>query len=301
MPNRTIGPIALLILALATSFAFGQQPKQKRTKHPPISNAYKQELYTLRYKPQVGTTLYDAETVVTHHLENGVQFPIVSRAQLAFKNLSVDLNGDTWSFERYFTHLTTIDRDTTIKEIGAVNKVTRLKYSMIGGMLEREDVDTVVLSEDAQFLSYFFRAPRMLLPLPEQIVTYGATWEDAGIDTIHVPGGTFIYNSHYKYTFAGVKDTLGSIAAIITADQTGTFAGEQQKPGEERLIFHGPITGADTTYLNLFSGKVVLRISTAGIPVKVESQEGLSSSDILAVRSVYTVNNSNVRTNIRRH
>jgi hypothetical protein len=293
--------MVLVLLALVTSCAFAQLPKPKRTKHTPVSNADKQELYTLRYKPQVGTTLYDAETVVTHHLENGVQFPIVSRAQLAFKNNTVDLTGDTWSFERYFTHLTTIDRDTTIKEIGAINKVTKLKYSMIGAVMEREDIDTVVLSEDAQFLSYFFRAPRMLLPLPEQIVTYGATWKEAGIDTIRVPGGTFIYNSQYKYTFAGVKDTLGGIAAIITADQTGTFEGEQQKPGEERLIFHGPITGVDTTYLNLFSGKVVLRISTVGIPVKVESQEGLFSSDILAVRSVYTVNNSNVRTNIRRH
>jgi hypothetical protein len=292
---RLLSVFLLTIFIASPLFA-----QKKRGKHA-ADPENKRELYTLRYKPQVGTTLYDAQTIVTHHLQNGVQFPIISKAQLAFRNIDVDMTKSFWTFDRYFTKLSTIDRDTTIKENGAINKITRLRYSMTGAEVRNEVIDSVVLSEDAQFLSYFFRAPRMLLPLPEEIITYGATWLDQSNDTIPVPGGTFIYNTKYKYTFAGVNDTLGGIAAIITADQSGTFVGEQQKPGEQRFIFSGPIVGADTTYLNLLNGKVVLRISTVKIPVRVATAEGLTSSDDLEVRSVYSLNNSNVHSNIRRH
>ncbi len=255
----------------------------------------KEERYTLRYKPQLGTTLYDAETVVTHTLENGDKFPIISRAQLVWKNIAVDLKKGIWTFDRYYGRLSTIDRDTTIKEIGSINKVSRLTFSMDGQEIHQEVIDTAILSEDAQFLSYFFRAPRMMLPLPLALVTYGASWMDDRIDTVIVPGGRFRYSIHYIYEFDGVKDTLGGTAAIITSVQTGTFSGMQQRVGEQQLLFNGPITGRDTTYLNLLTGRIVRRDSYVNIPVHVQTEHGLPSSDILDVHSSYVLNRSNIR------
>ena len=285
--------LPLLIVAMIASSATLAVAQRQDSKSDPVP---KEEIFTLRYKPQLGTTLYDAETVVMHHLENGVEFPITSHAQLAWKNISVDLNNSVWTFDRYYTRLNTIDRDTTIKEIGCINKVSRLTYSMVGEELKREVIDTSILSEDAQFLSYFFRAPKMMLPLPLERVTYGATWTDVGTDTIAVPGGSFIYRVGHTYHFDRLIDTLDDgHAAVITSEQTGLFEGVQQRVGEQRLSFTGPITGADTTYLNLLTGRVVLRISHINIPVHVEAQEGLPSSDILDVRSVYAINRSNMR------
>jgi hypothetical protein len=261
----------------------------------------KKELYTLRYKPQLGTTLYDAETVVTHKLENGEEFPVTSKAQLVWKNIAVDLKKNIWTFDRYFSKLSTIDRDTTIKEIGSINKITRVTYSMTGQLLRRQVIDTALLSEEAEFLGFFFRAPRMMLPLPEALITYGAKWSDDREDTVIIPGGVFRYTVHYAYEFARVLDTLGGIAAIITSEQTGTFNGTQQNPGEQKLMFNGPITGADTTYLNLLTGRIVLRDSYSKIPVRVESEQGLPSSDILSVHSSYVLNRSNIHaTGVRR-
>jgi hypothetical protein len=255
----------------------------------------KEERYTLRYKPQLGTTLYDAETIVTHTLENGDKFPIISRAQLVWKNIAVDLQKSIWTFDRYYSRLSTIDRDTTIKEIGSINKVSRLTFSMDGQEIHHEVIDTAILSEDAQFLSYFFRAPRMILPLPLALVTYGASWVDERLDTVNVPGGKFRYSTHYLYEFDGVRDTLGGVAAIITCVETGFFTGIQKRIGEQQLLFNGPITGRDTMYLNLLTGRIVRRDSYLNIPVHVEPEHGPSSSDILDVHSSYVLNRSNIR------
>ena len=270
-------------------------------KHPSRKNAIpKRELYTLRYKPQLGTTLYDAETVVTHKLENNEQFSVISRAQLIWKNIEIDLKRGIWTFDRYFGKLITIDRDTTIKEIGSINKVSRLHYSMTGRELGRRLIDTATLSEDAQFMAHFFRAQRLMLPLPEQIVTYGAKWKDERFDTISIVGGQLRYEAQYQHTFVGLLDTLGGITAVITSDDTGTFNGEQQRPGEQKLTYHGPISGHDTTYLNLLLGRVVLRESHSRIPVRVEGESGLPASDILEVTSRYLYNDSNVRSTGRK-
>jgi hypothetical protein len=291
------GLCAVSFLAALPSVAQEVKPKVIAPKEVEL----KEERYTLRYKPQLGTTLYDAETVVTHTLENGDKFPVISKAQLVWKNIAVDMKKGIWTFDRYYARLNTIDRDTTIKEIGSINKVSRLTFSMNGQEIHQEVVDTAILSEDAQFLSYFFRAPRMMLPLPIALVTYGASWVDDRVDTVTVPGGTFRYDVHYVYEFDGVLDTLGGVAAIITSVQNGNFSGSQQRIGEQRLDFKGPITGRDTMYLNLLTGRIVRRDSYVNIPVHVEPEHGPPSSDILDVHSSYVLNRSNIRsTGLRR-
>ena len=255
----------------------------------------KSEYFTLRYKPQLGTTLFDIETIVTHHLENGKVFPVYCRSQVAYQNIAVDLRKSIWTFDRYFTKFTTYDRDSTIKEIGSINKTTRMTFSMIGEEIARKVVDTIRLSEDAQFLFYFFKAPKILLPLPEQRVLYGATWEDARKDTVIVPGGTFYYDVKYHYKFDGVVDTLGGTAAVITSRQEGIFYGEQQRQGEQALHFDGPISGVDTTYLDLLTGRVASRVTASRIPVNVTASHGKPSTDALEVRSTIFLNKSNAK------
>ncbi len=278
--------LAGLLMVASVSTVWAQKPKVVEPK---------EERYTLRYKPQLGTTLYDAETVVTHKLENGDEFPVISRAELAWKNIAVDLKRGVWTFDRYYARLNTIDRDTTIKEIGSINKITRVTYSMTGHELNREVIDSPSLSEEAQFLGYFFKAARMMVPLPEKRVTYGAHWQDDREDSVIVPGGIFRYAVHYNYQFSQVLDTLGGTAAVITSEQIGHFSGTQQNPGEQKLTFSGPITGSDTTYLDLLTGRVVVRESYSHIPVTVAAEQGLPSSDVLTVRSTYVFNRSNIR------
>jgi hypothetical protein len=281
-----------LLLLLLSQAALAQPDATSPTEK---KEHLKSEYFTLRYKPQVGTTLYDIETVVTHHLENGKVFPVYSRTQIAYENIAVDLRKNRWTFDRYFTKFTTFDRDSTIKEIGSINKTTRMTYSMIGEEIAKRVVDTVQLSEDAQFLFYFFKAPKILLPLPEQRVLYGATWEDSRQDTVRVPGGTFYYDVKYHYKFDGVLDTLGGTAAVITSRQEGIFYGEQQRPGEQALHFDGPISGVDTTYLDLLTGRVASRITGVRIPVNVTASHGKPSTDALEVRSTIFLNKSNMK------
>jgi hypothetical protein len=272
LPTKFKYCFATLLLLLLSQAALAQpavtSPATKK-------EHLKSEYFTLRYKPQLGTTLYDIETIVTHHLENGKVFPVYSRTQVAYQNIAVDLKKSIWTFDRYFTKFTT--------------------YTMIGEEVAKKVVDTVLLSEDAQFLFYFFKAPKILLPLPEQRVLYGATWEDSRKDTVYVPGGTFYYDVKYHYKFDGVIDTLGGTAAVITSHQEGIFYGEQQRPGEQALHFDGPISGVDTTYLDLLTGRVASRVTGVRIPVNVTASHGKPSTDALEVRSTIFLNKSNMK------
>ena len=269
------------------------------------------DLLTLRYKPQAGTLLYDVHTTIDQHVTAGtsqLSGRLNSSAQVAFHNVAIDYKANLWSFDRYFTLFTLSGRqfngDTlSLKENAATNRVTRLTYQMTGEEIHREVIDTMkLLNTEAQTHFYFFQPPRMLVPLPQHLVKYGDTWSDTRIDTIHVydtintgiTTGEYIYKVDRIYSLVRLDDTLGQHLAVIVASDTGNFSGEQSNTATGLAIkAHGPISGFDTTYLDLFSGRVVRRTTNMRIPATVEADNTTPFSDALEVRSVVVLNESN--------
>jgi hypothetical protein len=59
------------------------------------------------------------------------------------------------------------------------------------------------------------------------------------------------------------------------------------------MKLHGPITGVDTIYLDLFSGRVISRTTDLSIPVHVETEGRPPLEDLLQVRRKMTLDESN--------
>jgi hypothetical protein len=306
--------IFTIIIALS-AFLYGgdsnAQSRKKREKEPePVG-----DLFTLRYKPQLGTLYYDVKTTISHNLENKLVFPIRSVAQLALDTKGVDPKNLNWTYDYYYRELKTIlskdqlphggDKDSILNEVRAIGKRTRVTYSMLGRQVRVTPVDTARLSGEAQFFSYFFQPPRLLAPLPEKKVSYGAVWEDRRNDTVtfvdtlgieQFTNGVSVYQLKYTYKFERLQDTVDGNVAVISSIQTGTFAGVQYNPSGDRLDYSAPITGTDTTYLDLRTGRVLYRDTHYEIPVAVTSPGRPSTSDLLDVRSTVMLNLDNIRT-----
>src|SRR5262249_3255402 len=117
---------------------------------------------------------------------------LASDAQLAFHNVAIDYKRGQWTFEQFFTNFQVAGRELAgdtllLRENMAVNPITTITYDLRGRELAKSIRDSLVLlNAEAQTNAYFFEPPRMLIPLPEQIVTYGDVWKDHTVDTIHV-------------------------------------------------------------------------------------------------------------------
>jgi hypothetical protein len=285
----------------------------------PPTPQIKQDILTLRYKPQAGTLLYDIRTEVDQRVRTDrdeLSGSLVSTAQLAFHNVAVDYKKGLWSFDQYFISFLLAGRQLTgdslqLRENGAVNKITRLTYDMKGHELSKQIVDSLtLLNTEAQANSYFLQPPRLLIPLPERSVTYGNTWSDHRIDTVTVrdtvnigtTSGEYTYDVYRTYKLDRLLDTLQSYLAVITATDSGSFVGSQNNSVTKVSIkIKGPISGADTTYLDLFSGRVLLRTLRMAIPAIVEVSTASTSSneattpftDFEEVRSVTVLDESN--------
>jgi hypothetical protein len=222
--------------------------------------------------------------------------------------VAVDYKAGLWSFDRYFTSFGIsgyqLGGDSlNLRENYAVNRTTRLTFQMTGEEVKRVVIDSMKLQNtEAQTNYYFFQAPRLLVPLPKRSVTYGNTWLDRRIDTIHihdtinigVTDGRYIYDVSRTYRLDRLLDTMGLNLAVIIAVDSGGFDGYQSNSVTNvSLTSSGPLTGADTTYLDLFSGRVVLRTSTLAIPVLVTVSQAQSFQDYLEVRSVAALDESN--------
>jgi hypothetical protein len=94
---------------------------------------------------------------------------------------------------------------------------------------------------------------------------------------------------------ATVGDSVGHrYLALIVARDSGTFAGAQTNSVTNVVTkSRGPLTGEDTTFLDLFSGRVVMRTLHMSIPATVEVSSALPFTDFLDVRSVVVLNESN--------
>jgi hypothetical protein len=307
---RSFFCIAILIGAVAAPLFAQPKPKDKK---PGKEQQPKADLFTLRYKPQAGTLYYDVETVINHNLEERFVFPIKSIAQLALETKDVDYTTQYWTYDYYYRELKTVlsklqlpnaSKDSVLNEVRAIGKKTRVTYSMVGSQVNFRPIDTARLSGEAQFFSYFFRPPRLLAPLPTEKVTYGATWKEHRLDTVkfvdtvgieQFVNGITIYDLSYEYKFEGLADTVDGSVAIISTKQTGTFTGAQYNPSGDRIDYSAPITGSDTTYLDLRTGRVVSRETLYSIPVKVTAEGRPPTSDLLDVRSTVRLNTSNIR------
>ena len=284
-------------------------PKSRSTSSeiPPV----KQDMLILRYKPQAGTLLYDVRTEVDQHVRTDrdeLSGNLVSTAQLAFHNVAIDYKKGLWSFDQYFTKFQLAGRQLTgdsisLHENGAVNKITRLTYEMKGRELNKVTVDSLkLLNTEAQANSYFLQPPRLMIPLPERSVTYGDTWSEHRMDTVLVRDtvnigttlGQYTYDVYRTYKLASLLDTLGRYFAIIAATDSGFFQGFQNNSVTKvNIKIKGPIAGADTTYLDLFSGRVVMRTLRMSIPATVEVSNAEPFTDFEEVRSVVVLNESN--------
>jgi hypothetical protein len=287
------------------------QPKRKKAKVvEPMG-----DLFTLRYKPQVGTLYYDVQTTIAHNLENRMVFPIRSIAQLALDTKGVDQKNLNWTYDYFYRELKTIlshhqlphggEKDSVLNEVRAIGKRTRVTYSMLGKQVKMEPIDTARLSGEAQFFSYFFQPPRLLAPLPEKKVSYGAIWEDNRIDSVffldtlgieQFSNGVSVYQLKYTYKFERLQDSVDGSVAMISSIQTGSFNGVQYNPSGDKLEYSAPINGTDTTLLDLHTGRVIYRGTHYQIPVTITAPGRSSTSDILDVRSTVTLNVSNIRT-----
>ncbi|HWF43255.1 MAG TPA: hypothetical protein VG537_01310 [Candidatus Kapabacteria bacterium] len=248
----------------------------------------KPDILVLRYKPQAGTLLYNIQTEVDQHVRTDrdeLSGNLISTAQLAFHTVSIDYKKGLWSFDQYFTKFLLSGRQLngdslSLRENEAVDKITRLTYEMKGTQLNKVVIDSIkLLNTEAQANSYFLEPPRLLIPLPERSVTYGDSWKDHSMDTIPVRDtvnmgitlGQFTYSVYRTYKLARLVDTLGSYLAVIVATDSGSFTGWQDNSVTQVNIgIDGPITGADTTYLDLFSGRVMLRTLKMSIPARVK-------------------------------
>ena len=303
------------------SSLFGQHP------HAPKPPVIKPDELTLRYKPQSGTLIYDVQTDIAQHINTNhgiLEGNLSSYAQLAFHTVSIDYRKGFWSFEQFFTNFRIRGRELSgdslsLRENMAVNRITRLTYDFKGEELGKKIVDTLkLLNAEAQTDAYFFEPPRMLIPLPEHVVTYGDTWTDHSRDSVQVRDtvnigittGAYIYDVTRTYKLAGLRDTLGQYFAVIVVTDTGTFQGSQTNSVTRvSQTASGPISGTDTTLLDLFSGRVVRRTLNMVIPALVKvfaADEPISHSqkkaaivpftDLIDVRSVVVLNESNVTT-----
>jgi len=260
------------------------------------------EAFTLLYKPQLGTLLYDIKTSVRHNIGDGkIQFSVLSDAQLAINNTVVNVEDEEWTFERYYSKLNTLlsaeqlqmDHDSIIRENGAINRILRARYSWIGEELGYRRIDSLRLSDEAQFM-YYYQGQHLIIPLSKEQVVPGDTWTNKRLDTVAVRDGIYVYDVSTTYTFDRLVDTLGGTSALIIGKHTGAFTG-MQKAGEETLQLSGPISGTDTTYLNLYTGTIILERLMANIPVTGESSGGGKVSDMLNIVSTIQLNGTNLR------
>ncbi len=295
------------------------------------SLSIKPDILTLRYKPQVGTLLYDVHTEIAQNVRtdrdelNGV---LRSAAQLAFHNVAIDYKKGLWSFDESFTRFFLAGHELSgdslfLSENDAINRVTRLTYDMTGTELARDVQDTLkLLNAEAQTDAYFFQPPRMLIPLPKYPVTYGDTWKEHHADTISVydtvnigkTSGAYIYNVFHTYRLTRLSDTLHRFLAIIVTTDSGTFRGYQTNSMTKvKSTVSGPITGSDTTILDLFTGTVVQRTLSMKIPARVvvssaepeqaprmtdhapQQPAARPFTDMLTVHSIITLNESNAK------
>lgn len=310
MSIRSIGLLLITFLLAISTDAFAQPKKKKAAKPEPEAVG---DHFTLRYKPQVGTLYYDVHTVISHNLENRHIFPIKSIAQLALETRDVDQKNLNWTYDYYYRELKTIlsklqlpnsEKDSILNEVRAIGKRTRVTYNMLGVQVSLQPIDTAKLSGEAQFFSYFFQPPRLLAPLPERKVTYGATWVETRRDTVTVidtlgieqfANGQSIYQLEYTYKFERLADSVAGNVAVISSERKGFFTGVQYNPSGDRIDYSAPITGSDTTFLDLLTGRVIYRNTHYMIPVSVSSPGREPTSDILDVRSVVNLNTSNIR------
>ncbi len=307
--------VALGFSACSATDSLAQRaPKWKTgaTKEP------KPDLLTLRYKPQLGTSLYNVHTDVTQRVHVGpkeIVGRLSSNAQLALHNIYTDRRSDAehaehWTFERYFTsfHIfgnPLIGDSINFHELGAVKKITRLSYNTTGQELEYKVIDTLrLLNTEAQANLYYFQPPRIFVPLPERQVTYGDTWSDTRSDTIivhdtvniGVTDGKLIYAVRNDYTIARLKDSLGSSVAMIVGTQTGEFTGQISNSITQIVWrYKGPISGHDTTYLNLFTGLTEKRTSSSYTPVMAEQAGSPAILDELTSHTELEIDESNAR------
>jgi len=275
----------------------------------PHTPEIKPDILTLRYKPQAGTLVYDVHTRIDQSVRTDrdeLSGDLASEAELAFHNLSIDYKKGLWTFEESFTKFDvgghTLAGDSLwLEENLAVNRITRLTYNMKGDELHKEIVDSLkLLNAEAQTNAYFFEPPRMLIPLPVQPVTYGNTWSEHSVDTVFVHDtvnigtttGEYIYDVSRTYSLARLIDT--TYLAVIVATDTGSFQGTQTNSVTNvTTSTSGPISGTDTTFLDLFSGRVVKRTLAMKIPAKVTVSTATPFTDLLNVRSVVTLSESN--------
>ncbi|HET6512329.1 MAG TPA: hypothetical protein VFH43_09060 [Candidatus Kapabacteria bacterium] len=287
------------------------QPKRKNKTREPEPQG---DVFTLRYKPQVGTLYYDVQTTISHNIENKFVFPIKSVAQLALETKDVDHKSQLWTYDYFFRELKTIlskyqiphgEKDSVLNEVRAIGKKSRVTYSMLGKQVSFHAMDTSRLSGEAQFFSFFFQPPRLLAPLPEKKASYGTTWEDARRDTVRFldtlgieqfANGYSIYDLKYVYKFERLQDTVDGSVAVISSQQTGSFKGVQFNTTGDEIFYEAPITGSDTTYLDLLTGRVLYRDTHYSMPVIVKAAGREQTSDILDIRSIVMLNIANIRT-----
>ncbi len=300
----------ILSSCVTSEEALAQSRKRKEKIVEPVG-----DLFTLRYKPQVGTLYYDVNTAIEHNLEGRHIFPIRSTAQLALDTKGVDQRNLNWTYDYFYRELKTIlskhqlpngsGEDSVLNEVRAIGKRTRVTYSMLGRQVRMVPIDTARLSGEAQFFSYFFQPPRLLAPLPEKKVSYGATWEDNRVDTVtfvdtlgieQFTRGMSVYRLKYTYKFERLQDSVDGSVAVISSVQSGSFSGMQYNPSGDRLDYTAPITGTDTTYLDLLTGRVIYRDTHYDIPVLVTAPGRPSTSDKLDIRTIVMLNIDNIRT-----
>jgi hypothetical protein len=300
--------IGIACLAMLVVYAHGANA-QRRTKTK--ETLPKNDFLTLRYKPQAGTLLYNIRTDISQRVRDErseLNATVHTSAQLAIHNVSIDYSKDMWSFDRYFTSFQIVGRDLlgntlNIKEPGAINRVTRFTYSMTGTEVERKELNPIILlNADAQTYAYFIRPPALLVPLPLHLITYGNTWQEHVIDTIPVRDtvnvgiteGKYIYNVDRTYRLDRLMDSVGSNTAMIVAENTGTFEGTQSNTVTGITVnLHGPVTGVDTIYLDLFSGRMMQRNTSLTVPVTVETEGRSPLEDVLEVRRTMILDESN--------
>jgi len=304
----------LAAVMLAGTIALFIAPAAAQRRHtPPEPHVVKikPDILTLRYKPQAGTLLYDVHTQIDQHIRTDrdeLRGFLSSSAQLAFHNISIDYKKGLWSFEQYFTKFEVAGHELSgdsllLHENMAVNRITQLTYDMRGQELAKTIKDTLkLLNAEAQTNAYFFEPPRMLIPLPEKSVTYGTSWSEHGLDTIYVRDtvnigvttGRYVYDVTHMYSFAKLLDTENQYFAMIVATDTGSFQGYQSNSVTNvSTKTSGPISGRDTTLLDLFSGRVVKRMLDMRIPARVEVSSATPFMDLLEVHSSVVLNESN--------
>ncbi len=326
-PMRITRLCLVIAFSLVACFAHAQHrrhhhaPAQLKPKAPANPPEPKPDQLTLRYKPQAGSLLYDVHTEIHQRIRTDrdeLSGSLSSTAQLSFHNVAIDYKKGLWSFDQYFTKFQIGGRQLSgdtlaLVETHAVNRITRVTYDMQGLELKKEIIDSIkLLNAEAQTNAYFFQPPRMLIPLPDHGVTYGDTWTDHRCDTINVrdtinigiTAGQYVYDVYRTYRFDKLIDTVGPTSiwdstgrryfALIVAVDSGTFAGSQTNSVTNVTTkSSGPLSGSDTTVLDLFSGRVVLRTLRLAIPATVEITSAKPFSDFLEVRSVIVLNESN--------